>query len=447
MADGACHQASPQVCQGQPGSPPTCSYKATVTGQTTFNLEGIWAGAGCSGKQTTAPVAVPLNSCIQSPPSSVQKFVLASPQQVNQLLFPSATPPPPPPSGQGSCCFFSGGATCANHPVAMCPDVPACATEPECTGACSGHPLKSTWCPGVTPSPPPPPPMPACVPVLKGQVAPVPGKFQPGGQCPGSCDGGQPIGVGTTASADGSFCAAAGTPGPPLPTPAPPTACAGQPVALFNWTVGGQCLDAPAGVCAGWSTTGDGCSYKISLGGSSVTAFLWGHPAQAGCVGTPNVIDGPIALNTCSIAHDRGGSNGTATVQMTMSGPQTVAEAVYASSPPGPPPSAGCTGTPEATVKWMADGTFHQAAENVCTGQPGSPPTCSYNATVAAGQATFTLAIWEGTGCAGKQTMAPTTLPLDVCTPAPPSSQCAPPPRHQAGDRNHDLTENYVAFW
>eukprot|EP01047_Picozoa_sp_COSAG01_P042043 COSAG01_NODE_3648_length_5827_cov_4.766934_6_plen_251_part_00 len=138
----------------------------------------------------------------------------------------------PAPPGPGSCCFFSGGATCANHPAAMCPNVPACATEPACTGACNGHPEKSTWC-----------------------------------------------------------------------------------------------------------------------------------------------------------------------------------------------PSASCTGTPEATISWVADGACHQAAANVCSGQPGSPPTCSYSATVM-GQTTFNLGgIWAGVGCTGKQTQAPVTLPLNICAAASASSK------------------------
>ena len=250
-------------------------------------------------------------------------------------------------------------------------------------------------------------------------MAPVPGTFQPSGQCPGGCNGGQPIAVGGTAPANGSFCPTPGVPGPPPPTPAPPTACAGQPVEVLNWTVGGQCLDAVPQICSPWST-GDGCSYKISLGASSVTAFLWAQPAQAGCVGAPNVIDGPILLDTCAVAHDRGGGDTSAVVEIKMAGPQTITELVYA---PGPPPSGGsCTGTPEATFSWVADGACHQAAANFCSGQPGSPPTCSYNATVT-GQTTFNLwGIWAGTVCSGTRTQIPASIPLNVCAQASPSS-------------------------
>jgi hypothetical protein len=248
----------------------------------------------------------------------------------------------------------------------------------------------------------------------------VPGTFQPGGQCP-SCDGGKQIAVGTTASADGSFCPAAGAPGPPPPTPAPPTACGVQPAAMFNWTVGGQCLDADPTICSSLPA-GDGCSYKISLSPqSTVTAFLWTRPAQAGCVGAPTLIDGPTPLNTCAVAHDRGGGDKSSVVLLKLVGPQTVTEMVYATGPAPPPSGGSCTGPPLATTSWTVDGSCHEAATDVCNGQPGSPPTCSYNGTVT-GQTLNLWGIWAGTGCTGTQTQSPAQIPLNVCEPTGSSS-------------------------
>ena len=104
-----------------------------------------------------------------------------------------------------------------------------------------------------------------------------------------------------------------------------------------------------------------------------------------------------------------------------MVGPQTVTEMVYAPGPAPPPSGGSCTGPPLATVSFMVDGSCHQAATDVCNGQPGSPPTCSYNGTVT-GQTLNLWGIWAGTGCTGTQTQSPAPIPLNVCEPTGSSS-------------------------
>ena len=216
----------------------------------------------------------------------------------------------------------------------------------------------------------------ACLPVLKGQVAPVPGTFQPGGRCP-SCDGGKPVAVGTTASADGSFCPTAEGPGPPPPTPAPPSACGAQPEAMFTWTVGGQCLDADPTICSS-------CQLAMAAATSSAwvpraTAFR--GTARRGWLRRCADHDRRPDSTQHAVVRGGGGRDKSVVVLLEMAGPQTVTEMVYA---PGPRHHLRAVAAPARprTAALMVDGSCHRGRHGRLQWPTRSPPTCSYNGTV-----------------------------------------------------------------
>eukprot|EP01047_Picozoa_sp_COSAG01_P042039 COSAG01_NODE_3648_length_5827_cov_4.766934_2_plen_317_part_00 len=85
--------------------------------------------------------------------------------------------------------------------------------------------------------------------------------------------------------------------GPPLPPPAPPAACAGDPIVSIAYTADGQCNTPDAGTCQIMAKSPE-CSYMMTTDGTM--GHLGGIWAGAGCQGTPVTPPFDIALNLCT---------------------------------------------------------------------------------------------------------------------------------------------------
>jgi CubicO group peptidase (beta-lactamase class C family) len=102
LSDGKCHQGSATLCSGLPGKPATCSYSATVAGDT-VQFRGTFAGVDCSGAPLQPAGTVPLNNCLPESANVYIEFVMSGPKQVDEKVYLGPPPPPPGPCAPKIC--------------------------------------------------------------------------------------------------------------------------------------------------------------------------------------------------------------------------------------------------------------------------------------------------------------------------------------------------------